>query len=379
MTNRERLFAVLDQKPTDRIPMWLLFPYHATGYYADVRNNPCYRDIHDHSTDRCIILDRRGLPTSTFAPSVEIGDVETTDGEWRVSRREYRYGDLLLFSETRSREVAGGRTETRRKKLIASEEELETLAEFPFNTDRDRIVGELDEALPRYEREREEFPEHFGSMMLDLGEPIGFLYHASDLGEYPIWSLTRNDEVAHILNSLMEQAKVRYRYCLERRLADVYFMVGSELASPPMVSRDTFRRWVVPYAKELIAMIHQDGGKVIQHYHGQIGEILEDFVEMAPDGLHTIEAPPIGNCTLDQAFRTTQSKITLIGNIQYDEFRAMSPQQMRDAVRDVIAEADGRPFILSPSAGPYEETISETVRRNFFAFIDAGWEFGGNG
>jgi hypothetical protein len=270
----------------------------------------------------------------------------------------------------------GGEATVRRKKLLSSEAELEMLAEFPFNTDPVRIRRELDDELPRYETERQEFPQEFGAMMLDLGEPIGFLYHASDLGEYPIWSLTRTAEVRRILDALMEQARIRYRYCLEKQLAEVYFLVGSELASPPMVSRATFQEWIVPYATELIAAVHAGGGRVIQHYHGQIEEILEDFLEMAPDGLHTIEAPPVGNCTLDHAFNVTQNRMTLIGNIQYDDFRAMSEHEMRRAVKAVLEEADGRRFVLSPSAGPYEPEISETVRRNYLAFINAGWEYG---
>lgn len=377
ITNRDRLFAALDGRPVDRVPIWLLFPYHPTSYYADVRTVPSYRDVFELSKERCVMLDRRNLGSSPFAPTVETRDIETEEDGWRVSRREYRYRGLRLYSETRRRlgEV-GGEMTVRRKKLLSSEADIEMLAEFPFNTDPVRIRHELDKELPKYKKEREEFPAEYGAMMLDLGEPIGFLYHASDLGEYPIWSLTRTAEVKRVLDALMEQARLRYRYCLEKRLAEVYFLVGSELASPPMVSRRTFREWIVPYAKELIASVHAAGGRAIQHYHGQIAEILEDFAEMAPDGLHTIEAPPVGDCTLDHAFNVTQNRITLIGNIQYDEFRAMSESEMRRAVKAVLEEAAGRRFVLSPSAGPYEPEISETVRRNYLAFIDAGWEYG---
>ena len=48
-----------------------------------------------------------------------------------------------------------------------------------------------------------------------------------------------------------------------------------------MVSRETFQEWIVPYAKELIERIHSRGRYVIQHYHGQIRLILEDFLTMA--------------------------------------------------------------------------------------------------
>lgn len=49
------------------------------------------------------------------------------------------------------------------------------------------------------------------------------------------------DAVRAFLDRVMIQKRIVYRWCLERELADVYFLVGSELASPPLVSRATFR------------------------------------------------------------------------------------------------------------------------------------------
>ena len=40
MTPRERLLAALDGRPTDRVPLWLLFPFHPLNCYVDVRQHP---------------------------------------------------------------------------------------------------------------------------------------------------------------------------------------------------------------------------------------------------------------------------------------------------------------------------------------------------
>jgi uroporphyrinogen-III decarboxylase len=247
---------------------------------------------------------------------------------------------------------------------------------MPINTDRQAIQRELEKQLQQYLAEKAEFPADYGAMMLDLGEPIGPLYSASTLTEYPIWSVTQNDVVVHLLDRLMERDRAIYGFCLERDLADVYFLVGSELASPPMVSRATFQQWIVPYAKELITAIHRAGKKAIQHYHGQIREILPDFLTMSPDAVHTIEAPPTGNCTFTQAFDIVGNAMTLIGNIQYDFFRSATQAQMREEVRRVIEKCRGRRLILSPSAGPYEPTISDNMVRNYHEFLNAAWEYG---
>jgi hypothetical protein len=211
-----------------------------------------------------------------------------------------------------------------------------------------------------------------GSMMLDLGEPIGMLYGASDLNEYPIWSLTRRDEVSAFLRRLQDHYLAKYRWCLERDLADVYFLVGSELAAPPMVGYETFRDWIIPFQKEIIDLIRSYGKLSITHFHGQIKNLLPDFLELAPDGLHTIEEPPIGNCPLDYAMDTVANKIALIGTIQYDEFRALKPAEMRAEVRRVLDTAAGRRFVLSPSAGPFHESLDPEMRDNYLAFMEEG-------
>ncbi|MFZ2658240.1 MAG: uroporphyrinogen decarboxylase family protein [Victivallales bacterium] len=369
MNARERLFASLEGRETDRTPIWLLFPYHATGYYADVRNTPSYRNIVSLAEKHAITLDRRGLGASLFAPEVKSGSKSFTEDGVKISRTVLEYRGRQLISETRC-----GKDKTTVSKLIKDEDELAFYCSLPVNTDRRRIVDELEGRIRKYLAEKAEFPEELGSMMLDLGEPISNLYHSSELEEYAIWSLTCPDMVKEFLDRVMEHYRIVYSICLEMKLADVYFLVGSELASPPLLSRSTFQSWIVPYGKELISMIRQGGAKSIQHYHGQIKEILPDFLEMAPDGLHTIEAPPVGNCTFAEAFAATKSKIALIGNIQYDCFRSYSEKEMEQAVLDVLRECRGKRLIISPSAGPYEDAISPQMQKNYEVFVRTAWE-----
>jgi hypothetical protein len=371
MTNRERLLAVLKGEPVDRIPIWLLFPYHRVDYYVDVRQHPGYRRVFEASKKSAVMLNRRNFRVPPFTDDVSYVETAEKEGGARVRRHRWRYGSLELASSERNE---NGRASF--KKLLDSDEDLEILVQFPVLTNRKSIHEILDAYLPRYLEEKREFPEECGAMMLDLGEPIGFLYHNSNLEEYSIWSLTHNDLVKKILDRFMEQKLIIYQYCLERDLADVYFMVGSELASPPLVSPETFQEWIVPYARELVELVHSYGKHVIMHYHGQIKEILPYFLEMGADALHTIEAPPVGNCTLTEAFSIVQDKIVLIGNIQYDCFRSYTPREMDRAVLEVVEEVRGKRFILSPTAGPYDENVSDRLIENYLQFLRSGWEYG---
>ncbi|MDH7570866.1 MAG: uroporphyrinogen decarboxylase family protein [Armatimonadota bacterium] len=371
MTQRERLFAFLSGEPTDRVPIWLLFPYHRLGCYADVRNLPQYREIWELSLQTAVFLDRRSFDAPLYQPGVTREREEGVEGEEHVTRDILRFGTIRLTQEVRR-----NRTGARTKRFLSSEEDLDIFLQFPLQRDPAAIEAALAPQVERWRSEAAEFPAHLGAMMTALGEPVGTPYHLSNLEEFAVWSLTAPHKVQSLLDRLMERYRVIYRYLLEHEVGDVYFLVGSEMASPPLVSRATFQRWVVPYARELIALVHQYGKKVIQHYHGQIREILPDFLTMGADALHTVEAPPTGDCTLTEAFAVVGDRLGLIGNIQYDEFRRLTPEEMDAAVCQVIEECRGKRFMLSPTAGPYEREITKRVQQNYLQFLHSGWEYG---
>jgi uroporphyrinogen-III decarboxylase len=370
VTPRERLFAALDGRPTDRMPIWLLFPWTRQSYYADVCSDPSYAAVMAAARERCLTLDRCHLRSRLFAPEVVDRHEQHVEDGVTVTRRTVAWRGRALVAETR---VGPAGTSVRR--LLETDADLAFWLDLPLNDDPTALAAELMSALPDFARERAGFRPELGATMLDLGEPIGPLYHASNTESYAIWSLEQGDEIAAWLDRRMVQVREVYRWALAHRLAEVYFLVGSELASPPLVSRATFRRWIVPFATELIGLIRAAGCRVISHYHGAIRDLLEDFRAMGPDALHTIEAPPTGNCTLTQAYEVLGDGITLIGNLQYDRFRAAIPAQIREEVHAILAEAAGRRLILSPSAGPFDTPLPERVRDNYLAFIDAGWEW----
>jgi uroporphyrinogen-III decarboxylase len=70
MTARERLFACLEGKQTDRVPIWLLFSYHPTCYYVDVRTHPDYKPIFEASKKYAIMLNRRNFGTPSDVPKL---------------------------------------------------------------------------------------------------------------------------------------------------------------------------------------------------------------------------------------------------------------------------------------------------------------------
>lgn len=374
MNAHDRFLAALggEYPCLDHTPIWLLFPYHPTTFYVDVRNNSNYSQVIKMVEKYGITLNRRCFARSVFAPEVEIKETSYVENGEQISRREFYWNGSTLFAEMR---VSSSTTTV--KKMLNSAEDIEWFCSLPIENNKDRLYRQLDEWRLNYEKERQEFPPELGCMMLDLGEPIHILYSESNLEELSIASILpeTNQKIIDFLSRLQEHFKIVYQYCADNKLAEVYFMVGSELAAPPMFSERTFTKWVVPFSKELIDIAHKSKAKVIQHFHGQIKSVLPYFVEMGADALHTIEAPPIGNCTLTEAFDIVGGKLTLIGNIQYDDFRSMSQDEMREAVKSVLNEAKGHRFILSPTAGPFDENPGENFIKNYLTFMETAWNY----
>lgn len=366
MTNRERILGVLRGEAVDRVPIWLLFPWDRTTYYTDVRNEPSFASVVEAMTRTASVLNRRNFDIDVFSTDFR----NAFPGKSFVS-------SLPRALSTQEVTASGSSILTVAGRFLDSVEDLETFMSLPVDDSAAGVARLLDTFLPAYLAERLSFPIEMGAMMLDLGEPVGVLYAAANLLEYPVWSLSHRDQIGAFLRRLQGHFLEKYRWCLERDLADIYFLVGSELAAPPMVGPDTFREWVLPFQKELIDLVHSYGKLVITHFHGRIRDRLEDFVGLAPDGLHTIEEPPIGDCPLADALRIVDDRITLIGTVQYDEFLALEPEAMRAEVRRILREANGRRFVLSPTAGPFHPRLNDRMRDNYLAFMDEGDRAGG--
>ena len=139
-----------------------------------------------------------------------------------------------------------------------------------------------------------------------------------------------------------------------------------------------FDRFVVEYDHQLIQLIHDYGCLVITHCHGRLDQVLEKFLETGTNGLHPVEAPPMGDVTLAEAKRRVGGRICLVGNIQIGDIFRSTPEEMAEICHQVIREAGaGGGLILAASATPYERPLSQRTLRNFMSLVRTGRSFKG--
>lgn len=367
MTSRERLWAVLNGEQPDRVPIWMLYPRECLSYYADVYNLTNYRRIMPVIWNKTDWLDRRSIPKPSFyTASIDVDNHTYQLGNWCITQRTLHtpLGDLTSEHRQDLDNAAGAMTEYYCKDIS----DLEKILSIPYEpiepdvTEFHRAANKLGDA---------------GLMMVDLGMPIGVAYNCTHPETFALWTLTERESLIRFTYEMFERTYAFLHKALQAGAGPVFFSVGTEFVAPPMCSPATFDALITPYDTPLFELIHQFGGKIIVHHHGNCNGILERIANLAADGIQPIEEPPIGDCTLKQAKNRIGNKTCIVGSVQYDDFARLSADAMEALVKRQINDAaNGGGMILAPTAGPYAVNLSQRQQDNILRFIDAGLKWG---
>ena len=361
LTSRQRLTRLFKGEEIDRIPIWLLAPYHRLIYYADIYHIPCYQPVVQAISKYCDTFDRR-RPEMGFCYNAN-PEIHTTK-----IREAEKTGTTVIFKDINFEKYTGKVNGiTKNKFFVTDPGQLTEILKIPYYPPKPDLV--------EYKSEKQELGEN-GLFMMDLGDPLEVLYHLCSAQDFSMWTLTDFDILTIFIDEMYRRVLALYQYFLENEAADVYFIVGAEFAGPPLVSPVLFNTLCSKYVKGIVDLIHQYGKYAIVHYHGNLLKVLSGIKDIAPDGLHTVESPPIGNCTIQQARDILGKEMILIGNIQYDDLIRKSPDEIEMMVKEAINQGQSGKFILSPTAGPYENFLQPQAVANYLAFIEAGIKYG---
>ena len=361
LTSRERLLRLFAGQDIDRVPIWLLAPFHRVPFYADIYNIDAYRPLVQAIEQHCDTFDRR-YPERGFCYNVHPDIIA------EPIATEHRKGQRVTYRDkTFERFVSSGEGMTYSKYFVTEPEDLDSILELPYLAPTPPLAP--------LQSEKDELGQR-GLCMMDLGDPLEPLYHLCSAEDFSIWTLTDYEALLHFTDEMYKRVFALYKYYLDSNIPDAYFIVGAEFAGPPLVSPSKFGELCRRYVKGLVDLIRDYGKISIIHYHGQLSQVLDEFALMQSDGLHTIEAPPIGDCSFTLAREKLGRDMALIGNVQYGDLAHESVDEIRAQVKSIMDEAKNGKLILSPTSGPFDPTPSPKLIENYLAFIQAGIEHG---
>ncbi len=370
MNSKERLLALFRREPIDRIP---ISTYGVDRYTCPwMTEDPSYRELLALSDKYDDIFVKYGCIDTDFTELVKI------DPSVKIRVNFQREGKSLF----------------RRAEIVTPSRTLHSTARWddglhstwflePFLKDHDDIKAFL--ALPQgspivehqdFDRVQRDLGDR-GLMMKHISDPMGYMGHLLGLQPFLAMTLTDRDLIEELFRVIWQRVRTALVAYLEAGLGPVYRMIGSEIATPPMLPPRLFEHWVVRYDQEIIDLIRQHHCYSRYHCHGRLRQVLPMIQGMRPDLLEPCEAPPGGDLSMAELVEMTHGDLILMGNIQGRDMESAPVEEIERQVRCLIRDTKGKaPFILSPTSGLYVSPVDPVAERNFIQFIKTGVEHG---
>ena len=373
MMKHERYMAALRCRQPDRVPIVVrgVDPLHNTAGLPPSRH-PSFRPLIDAVTENTEWAYRWHPPEENLlschpdaAVRVEVRPCRQEGFDEEARTFETPLGPLETVRWV-SRKGKPGMT---KKYLIESLEDVERFLSIPYQF-REPDVSRFFELQTKMGSN--------GVLMASIGiDPIGHVTHWLGLVTLAIWSLTEREAIFRLLDEFYHRAELLVKALLSAEVGPVFATLGMEQATPPWMSVADFRAFTTRYDKRLWAPILEAGGLVHVHCHGNLKQVIGDFIDMGAGCIHPVEAPPMGDLELREAKQLVQGRICIEGNIQLDDLYTKDEEYIRETVRQVMTDAaEGGGFVLCPTASPIPPVLEEKVLNNYLVLIEAGLEYG---
>ena len=369
MNSRERLLAVLDGRIPDRVP---ISTYELVGYNSRAWENqqPSYRRLMD------VIREK----TDCLAMWNPASNAIFLDTAWpvEITSRQWREGDALVTHRTlhtpkgdltqTTKVVDGINTVWQTEHWCKTVEDVDKVMSIPFEP--------LDYDTSDFERIRREVGER-GIVMASLGDPLLFAAELMSMADYLIWAATETEHFTRTVAALPERNQINLRRMLSVNVVDLYRICGPEYATPSYLPPALFERFVLPYVREIVDLVHASGAKVRLHCHGRINRVLDMIAATGADAIDPCEPPPDGDITLAEVKRRVGDRICIFGNLELKLLEHGSPQEVETAVKLCMdsAKAGGR-YAIMPTAAPINVPLARKTEENYSRFIEAALEYG---
>jgi uroporphyrinogen-III decarboxylase len=94
-------------------------------------------------------------------------------------------------------------------------------------------------------------------------------------------------------------------------------LISSAFAGAGLISRDNYSEFVLPYERQIISQVgsRHPAIKIYTHTCGAIGDRLDLMLETGTDGIDSLDPPPLGTVTLEDAVPQLRGKAFIKGNI----------------------------------------------------------------
>jgi len=151
-------------------------------------------------------------------------------------------------------------------------------------------------------------------------------------------------------------------------------LISSAFAGGGFISPRQYEEFVLPYEREVVAAIREEGLPVYTHTCGDIGDRLEQMAATGINGIDTLDPPPLGSIDLEDAKRRVGDRLFFKGNVDPVNtlLNKSRDEVRRDALWRLEVGSPGGGYILSSACSVSPRVPPE----NLAALVAASEEFG---
>jgi len=340
MNSRQRIFAALERKEPDRVPM---LEWSIDSKVIDAIHPGCsYFDF----------LDKIGMD------AVSLGYEHTLSGHQRDVQPGYKFQDKWGVTRVYTGEAIAYPIEG----IIDSEKDLKSYT--PPDPEDPDVLGPFPDLVQRFKGEKAIIWEN-----RDVMSNPRYLRGTENL----FLDYIENPKFAHEITEMAFSYEMEVVKKAIKAGAEIV-MLGDDYAynQGPMISPKHFRKFVLPGLKKMVTLVHEMGAFCIKHSDGNLMKILDMIIATGIDGINPID--PIAGMDIQKIKKMYGNRVCIIGNIDCGDLLTNgTPEQVIKAVRMCIKSASpGGGHILSSSNSIHSGVKSE----NFLAMIEAVKKYG---
>jgi len=369
MNSRERLLAAFDRKIPDRVPIstYGLVGHNDKRFENKDLSYSALMDVVRQKTDCIYMWDPPSdlvLLESAYPLRV---DVEKTRENGHVITRKRFFTPKGEVTQT-TKVMDGVHTVWQTEHLCKNLADVDKVLSVPFEP--------VTYDFASFEQHKADLGDN-GIIMTTLTDPLWTTADLMEFGEFTIWAITEEERFKKALEIVHNRCMENLTRMLDNCTVDMYRICGSEYATPPYLPPRLFEKFVTPYVREMVELIHSRGAKARLHCHGKIGEVLDMITATGCDSIDPCEAPPDGDIALADVKDRIGDQMCILGNIQMHLLETASREEVREAVKTSMAAAKrGGGFVIMPTASPINSPLSPRTEENYMEFIEASLEFG---
>jgi len=258
------------------------------------------------------------------------------------------------------------------KHFIHDDADVERYLSLPV--DRSEVRWEVTELLRRTR-------EIGGSGLpyLDYADPFYEVSELFDQEEFIIRCATAPVQIDGLVRASHGRILEELRALLEVLRGSgerfLFYTAGPERATPPLLPPSAFDRFVVPFQKSLVELIHGFGQPVSLHCHGRVRQVLDSAVSCGFDVIEPVEPPPQGDISLEEILKRVGDRVAILGYVQDQDLHTRDPDEIREHVRRVRRTVGDRPgYVCAPTCTPFQHPPSPRYVASYVAFLEAAAE-----